>query len=120
MFVQQSVKYKKLRKNFQYCTQHRTIATTDGSDDTVEDAISSIKCLKSLFSGFLIIRVTVTEKCLITNTNQPYLSRKLIYSKERLLQIIKSQNRLETRACENFHLNLLLLNSKLMDVTFLH
>ena len=61
-----------------------------------------------------------SEKRLISNTNQPYLSRKLIYSKERLLQIIKSQNRLETRACENFHLNLLLLNSKFMDVTFLH
>ena len=86
------------------------IGTTDGSGDTVEDAISSIKNQSNGNS----------EKCLIINSNQPYPSRKLIYSKKQLLQIIKSQNRLETRACENFHLNLLLLNSKLMDVTFLH
>ena len=42
------------------------IGTTDGSGDTVEDAISSIKnCLKSLFSGFLIIKVTVTVKSVL-------------------------------------------------------
>ena len=63
MFVKQSAKYKKLRKYFQYCTQHRTIATTDGSGDTVEDVILSIKkFLKQLFSGILIIKVRVTVK----------------------------------------------------------
>ena len=119
--MKQSAKYKKLRKYFQYCTQHRTIATTDGSGDTVEDAISIKKLLEITFQWVSDNQSNGnSEKCLISNSNQPYPSRKLIYSKKQLLQIIKSQNRLETRACENFHLNLLLLNSKLMDVTFLH
>ena len=44
--MKQSAKYQKV---FQYCTQHRTIATTDGSGDTVEDAISIKKLFEITF-----------------------------------------------------------------------